>query len=112
MKKYLSLTLAALFGLTLTASMAMAAGPNLDQGKKVYNQVCVGCHGMGIAGAPKVGDQAAWKSRIAQGTKTLDDHAINGFSGDTGVMPAKGGDASLSDADVRDAVAYMVEQSK
>ena len=70
------------------------------------------CHGAGIAGAPKTGDAAAWEARIAQGQETLEDHAINGYQGATGYMPAKGGFAFLSDEDVAAAVAYMVEESK
>jgi len=66
------------------------------------------CHGTGAAGAPKVGDKGAWSKRIAQGTGVLNDHAINGFKG----MPAKGGNASLSDAAVKAAVKYMVKGSK
>ena len=62
--------------------------------------------------APKTGDKAAWKARIAQGDKVLNEHAIKGFKGSTGFMPAKGGRADLSDADVKSAVAYMVAQSK
>lgn len=112
MKKYLPATLAALLGLAFTASLAVAAGPDLAKGQKVYNEVCVACHGMGIAGAPKVGDKAAWKEHIAKGVKTLNDHAIHGYTGKEGVMPAKGGDTSLSDQDVVDAVAYMVKQSQ
>jgi cytochrome c5 len=67
---------------------------------------------MGIAGAPKVGDAAAWEARIAQGEQTLLDHAINGYQGSAGYMPAKGGFAFLSDEDVAAAVAYMVAESQ
>ena len=81
-------------------------------GKAVYTANCAACHGYGVAGAPKVGDAAAWKDRIAEGMGTLVDHAINGYQGASGYMPAKGGHPSLSDADVGNAVAYMVEQSK
>jgi cytochrome c5 len=67
---------------------------------------------MGIAGAPKLGDKAAWSARIAQGTNVLHDHAIKGFQGKAGVMPAKGGAASMPDADVKAAVDYMVSAAK
>lgn len=82
---------------------AAAADP-----KTTYQSACFACHGTGAAGAPKLGDKAAWKSRIAQGKSTLYDHAMNGFKG----MPAKGGNASLSDDDVQGVVDYMVAQSK
>jgi len=83
-----------------------------DKGKSTYDMACVACHGPGVAGAPKLGDKAAWKDRISQGMAVLDEHAIKGYQGKKGVMPAKGGNMSLSDADVKAAVAYMVDQSK
>ena len=77
-------------------------------GKGTYGASCAACHATGAAGAPKLGDKGAWKSRIGQGMDTLFDHAINGFKG----MPAKGGNASLSDEAVQAAVEYMVKNSK
>lgn len=76
-------------------------------GEDIYNSSCVACHGIGIAGAPKVGDPEAWAPRIDQGLPTLYDHAINGYQGDSGMMPPKGGAMSLSDDDVKAAVDYM-----
>ncbi|MHB8743427.1 MAG: c-type cytochrome [Sulfuricaulis sp.] len=83
-----------------------------DKGKAVYEGTCVACHGPGIAGAPKFGDKALWAPHIAKGIDTLHTHAIHGFQGKTGVMPPKGGNMSLSDADVKAAVNYMVSHSK
>ena len=85
----------------------MAASSGVD-GKGTYTSACFACHGTGAAGAPKLGDKAAWKNRIAQGMTTLNNHAIKGFKG----MPPKGGNASLSDAAVKAAVDYMVKGSK
>jgi len=93
------------------AAAPAAATPPAD-GKKTYDSVCVACHGAGIAGAPKFGDKAAWAPRIAQGTATLYTHAIAGFTGKGGMMPAKGGMASLTDADAKAAVDYMVGAAK
>ena len=81
-------------------------------GKTTYQQTCFACHGTGAAGAPKAGDKAAWAPRIAKGMATLDEHALKGFKGSKGFMPAKGGRADLSDADVKAAVAYMVSLAK
>jgi len=81
-------------------------------GAQVFNQACNACHGAGIGGAPKLGDKAAWSARIAQGAALLHKHAIEGFQGATGVMPAKGGNTSLSDEEVINAVDYMVSQAK
>ena len=84
----------------------------LTDGKAVFESACVACHGSGIAGAPRVGDKAAWAPRIAQGVATLETHAIAGFQGATGMMPAKGGRMDLSDDAVRMAVEHMVAQSR
>lgn len=81
-------------------------------GEEVFNLACTACHTAGIAGAPKVGEADAWTARIAQGMEVLNDHAINGYQGSAGIMPAKGGITSLSDDEVIGAVEYMVEKSR
>jgi cytochrome c5 len=86
------------------APAAAAAGGN---GEALYKQACVACHAAGVAGAPKVGDKAAWAPRIAQGLPALVTSAIKGKN----AMPPKGGSAA-PDADVKAAVEYMVGQSK
>ena len=96
-------------GVSLIAT-ANAAGE--DKGKAVYEASCAACHATGVAGAPKFGDKAGWKERIAKGMPTLYDHAIKGFQGKAGFMPPKGGNASLADADVKAAVDYMVSKAK
>lgn len=73
---------------------------------------CAACHAAGVAGAPIVGDAAIWSARLAQGVDTLYKHAIEGFQGTAGLMPAKGGNMALSDDSVRAAVDYMLEQSQ
>jgi cytochrome c5 len=92
-----------------------AAAPSTEAanlGEHVFNNVCTACHGMGVAGAPKVGDEAAWAPRIAEGTDVLDKHALEGFTGKSGTMPPKGGHSELSDSDVKAAVDYMVSKGK
>ena len=81
-------------------------------GEEVYNMACVACHGAGVAGAPKFGDAAAWAPRIAKGLDTLHKHSIEGFQGDTGFMPPKGGRVDLSDQSVMNAADYMIAGSK
>ncbi len=81
-------------------------------GKQVYDTACFACHATGAAGAPKLGDKAAWGPRIAQGMDTLVSHAINGFQGQTGVMPPKGTCAACSNDELKAAVKYMVDNSK
>lgn len=73
----------------------------------VYQQNCLACHGAGVMGAPAFGDKAAWAPRIAQGYETLVKHAIEGIR----MMPARGGNAALSDDEVASAVAYMANEA-
>lgn len=97
----------------LAAPPPAEAAPAADLGgEEVYNVACVACHGAGIAGAPKMGDSAAWAARIAQGMNTLNKHAIEGYQGPAGFMPPKGGRTDLSDQSIINAVEYMVAQSK
>jgi len=77
-------------------------------GEKTYNQACVACHASGAAGAPKLGDKAAWAPRLKTGMEALYAAALKG----KGAMPAKGGQAALSDADVKAAVDYMAARSR
>lgn len=94
-----------------SATAAAAGTASLDSPEAVYDGACAACHGAGVAGAPKLGDTSAWGPRIDKGMETLVDHAINGFQGQAGYMPAKGGNPALSDDQVRSAVEYMVDQS-
>jgi cytochrome c5 len=90
------------------AKPAAGAGGDAAKGKSVYDSACVACHGAGVAGAPKLGDQAAWAPRIKQGTEVLYQSALKG----KGAMPPKGGQMQLPDGDVKAAVDFMVGQSK
>lgn len=90
------------------AGPVATATPAAGAGERVYNTLCQACHAAGLAGAPRTGDKAAWKARIAQGTATLHEHAIKGIR----TMPPKGGAMSAADADIRAAVDYMVAKSK
>lgn len=82
------------------------------QGKSVFNKTCAMCHASGAAGAPITGDKADWGPRIAQGMDVLYTHAIEGFTGEKGAMPARGGSTTLSDEEVKAAVDYMVAQAQ
>ena len=93
---------------TAAAPATAAAAPAAADGKKVYDAGCVACHGAGVAGAPKFGDKAAWAPRIKTGMDAMYTVALKG----KGVMPAKGGNPALSDADVKAAVDYMVAAAK
>jgi cytochrome c5 len=94
------------------AQQAVAAATPERDGQQVYQAGCVACHDAGIAGAPKVGDKGQWAKRVAKGLGTLYASAVNGVQGSAGVMPPKGGNLALSDAEVKAAVDYMVGRSK
>ena len=91
-----------------TPVAAAPAAASADAGKQIYDSSCMACHSTGAAGAPKVGDKAAWAPRIAQGIDTLVNHSINGIR----AMPPKGTCMSCSDDDMKAAVNYMVGESK
>ena len=88
------------------ASDAKAAPVKVD-GKAVFEANCKTCHGGMIPGAPVVGKKEDWAPRIKQGKDTLHKHAIEGFNS----MPAKGGNGSLSDDEVKAAVDFMANES-
>ena len=87
------------------ASTPVAASAN---GEALYKQACMACHAAGVAGAPKLGDKAAWSGRLGAGVDGLTASVIKG----KGAMPPKGGAAAASDADIKAAVAYMVDTVK
>ncbi|CBJ41019.1 putative cytochrome c (plasmid) [Ralstonia solanacearum CMR15] len=93
------------------ATVAAAPAPENALGKRTYGSVCSMCHAAGVAGAPKPGDKADWGPRVAQGKDTLYKHALEGFNGNTGAMPARGG-STLPDDAVKAAVDYMVARSQ
>jgi cytochrome c5 len=79
-------------------------------GAQVYNEICQLCHtAPGIGGAPVLGDAAAWAPRIAQDQAVLEDHVLNGYQGQAGFMPPKGGRMDLSDDEVLAAMNFMLE---
>jgi cytochrome c5 len=91
-----------------TVEVAEAAGAHVEKsGEEIVKGVCIACHGVGALGAPKIGNAGDWGPRIAQGYETLVKHAIEGIRS----MPARGGNAELSDHEVADAVAYMANQA-
>jgi len=83
-----------------------------DEGKKIYDSACAACHSSGIPGIPQLSDVAAWAPRIEQGNDTLYRHAVEGFTGGSGMMMPPRGGGSLSDDEVKAAVDYMVSQSQ
>ena len=94
--------------IALSAAAALMAGQAFADGKATYEGTCKACHDQGVAGAPKFGDKAAWAPRIKTGEKALIEAVTKGKN----AMPAKGGNAALSDADIKAAVDFMVKAAK
>jgi cytochrome c oxidase subunit 2 len=93
----------------VAAAGAPAGAPaKAADGKTTYDTVCMACHSTGAAGAPKLGDKAAWKPRLAQGVNTLYASALKG----KGAMPPKGGNTAVPDQAVKAAVDYMAAAAK
>ncbi len=93
------------------AEAQVAYGGTLD-GKTIFGNLCQTCHTNAATGAPLITDKAAWAPRVAQGLDTLLKHAIEGYQGSKGLMPAKGGNPSLTDAQVKATVEWMLAQVK
>ncbi len=83
-----------------------SSGPK--SGEEVYNSACMSCHGTGAAGAPKLGDAAAWAPRIAAGMDSLLANATNGLN----AMPPMGLCMACSQEELQGAIEYMVEKSQ
>jgi len=79
-----------------------------NNGEAIYLKNCIVCHGSGVAGAPIVGDTLEWQKRLQQGLPTVLKHAIEGYTGNSGVMPAKGGQPGLTDEQIKSAVNHMI----
>ena len=88
------------------AGEAAAAAPK--SGEEVYQANCMACHGTGAAGAPKMGDAAAWAPRIAKGIDALLVSATNGLN----AMPPKGLCMTCSEEELKGAIEYMVSKSQ
>ena len=89
------------------AASQVAYGGTLD-GSVIYGNLCAGCHKAGVGGAPKMGDPSGMGARAGKGKDTLYKHAIEGFQGTAGMMPARGGNPALNDDQVKAAVDFML----
>ena len=92
---------------TAPAPTAGAAPAGAQSGKQIWEGTCSACHATGALGAPKIGNKADWAPHLAKGLTVLEQHALHGFL----QMPAKGGNPSLTDAQVIKALEYMISQS-
>ena len=87
--------------------VATAAAGKPD-GKKVYESTCMACHAAGVANAPKFGDKKAWAPHLTHGAEHLYEAVLKG----KGAMPPRGGNLTLSNAEVRAALDYMLSSVK
>ncbi|HYA47456.1 MAG TPA: c-type cytochrome [Burkholderiales bacterium] len=95
---------AAHMSMAAASPAASPAAAGKADGKKVYETTCIACHGTGVANAPKFGDKKAWTPHLAHGVEHLHENALKGVR----AMPPRGGNLTLSDAEVKAAVDYMV----
>ncbi len=79
------------------------ATPSGRSGEQVVKAQCTKCHQEGLNGAPRIGDREAWTPRFSKGLDAL----VRSASGGHGGMPARGGKADLTDAELRNAITYM-----
>jgi cytochrome c5 len=91
------------------AASQVAYGGTTD-GSVIYTNLCSACHGTGAGGAPKLTDKAHWGPRIALGVETLVKHATEGYTGSSGMMPARGGNPALTDEQVKATVEWMIAE--
>lgn len=91
------------------AASQVAYDGTLD-GSVIYGNLCYACHDSGAGGALKISDKAIWAPRLAEGVETLVRHAIEGYTGSNGMMPAKGGNPALTDEQVKATVEWMISQ--
>jgi cytochrome c5 len=96
-------------GNSTTASTSEPQAVDENPGKNVFDGLCFSCHKSGLPNIPQLGKAEDWVNRITKGKELIYEHAIKGFTGDTGMaMPAKGGNATLTDEEIRAAVDYML----
>ncbi len=98
----------AMEGDAIASAPVVAASSGPRSGEDIYKKSCFACHTTGAAGAPKIGDAAAWGPRISKGIETLYEHAWKGFK----TMPAKGNCFDCSQDEIKSVVDYLVEKAK
>ena len=83
-----------------------------QEGRRIYEAACASCHEVGAHGAPRAGSSSEWAARIARGRESLYRSAIEGRTSGDRIMPPRGGERRLTDAEVRAAVDYLVERAR
>jgi len=91
-------------------SKESALALELAAGQALYESNCAGCHNSGRFGAPKLGNREAWRLRRAEGENIMLKKAIAGIDGKLGMMPPKGGNATLTDEEIKMVIHYMISK--
>jgi cytochrome c5 len=99
-------------GLAAFLATIFSAQTFASDGHAAYERYCKMCHASGSAGAPIVGKKTDWEERLKKDASELENNAVNGFRGNRGYMPPKGGFPKISEDDVKAAVAYMIKTSQ
>lgn len=105
------LLLIASFALLSACGKKEFAAPTDVPGAKTYKSTCSICHKSGLHGAPRFGNREEWAPRAANGNEILYERAIKGYKGNKGLMPARGYNYKLTDAEIKESVDYMVKYS-
>ena len=105
--KHLIVGLGLVFATSITSIHAFAQNTERT-GKQIVEARCAKCHETGTGGAPRIGDRDAWIPRLKGGFDLVVRSAINGHGG----MPARGGMANLTDAEMRNAITYMFNKGR
>lgn len=106
-RRFIAYKAVTIFLFSWFAISGLSAAEAVRSGKEVYDSACFGCHGSGVLQAPKLGAKSDWEAREKQGFKLLLSHAIKGFKN----MPAKGGNPTIKDKEIENAVSYMLASS-
>lgn len=102
--------IAAAAAVAAEAAAGQVAYGGTTDGKTIYESLCNACHTSGAGGSPMLTDKTYWATRVSLGADTLIKHAIEGYTGSKGVMPARGGNPALTDEQVASTVNWMIEQ--
>ena len=94
-------------GIAAPAMKPADAAQAVLTGKMIVTQTCMGCHGTGMMGAPRIGHEAEWAPRAARGFSALFNAAVYGLN----AMPPRGGNPALSDEELKRAISYLLERS-
>jgi cytochrome c5 len=108
MRRYVLLSVLVLAAFAFVAAAAASETKKEKSGEAVYKQYCFACHATGVAGAPKLGDKAAWEPRVKTGKDTLLKKAMSGLN----AMPPKGTCMECSEQEIKNAIDFMLSKIK